>query len=146
MIEKLSRLLAVVVYITSFDITVRTSEVDILHRTHRMSHRLSIELASDTMMVESHDLTWLDITNIFSSKNFECACLAGNYIAITQLTDRKRMETILVTTRINTTTCHDEERKCAVNLIQGVLDGIDTWKCIVDSLFLDKVSKNLRIR
>ena len=131
--------------IASFDIAVRTCEIDIFHGTHRMALRLCIELAADSMMVKSHDLTRFNVSDILCSEHFECTCLTGHDITVTDLTYSKRMETIFVAARIYTTACHHDKRKGSVNLVKRILDRIDARQVLVHTLLLDQMGQNLSI-
>jgi hypothetical protein len=110
-----------------------------------MTLRLSIELAADAMMVESNDLTWFHIADILCTENLECTCLAGYHITVTKLTESERMETILVAACIDTTASHYDKGERTIKLVESILDCIDTREILVNTLLLDKVSKNLSI-
>ena len=110
-----------------------------------MTLRFRIELAADAVMVKGHDLTRLDITDIFRSYDIKGTGLAGNHITFSKLTDRQRMETIFVAACIKSASCHYDKGKGAVYHIKGILDCIYTGKMLVSTLLLDKVGKNLRI-
>ena len=48
----------------NIDVAVRTGEIHVLHGTHGMTLGLSIELAAYTMMVDCHNLTRFNISDI----------------------------------------------------------------------------------
>ena len=110
-----------------------------------MTLRFSIELAADAMVVDRNDLTRLHIADVFRTNHIERACLAGNYISITNLSESERMESILVTARIDSAACHHKKRKSAVKHIEGILQCMDTRQIPVHALLLDEVSEHLRI-
>ena len=132
-------------HVASLDITIRTGEVDIFHCTHGMTYRFSIELTADTMVIKCNDLTRFHITDIFCSDHIECTGLTRNHIAIADLADCQRMETIFITACIHAASCHHNKCKCTVNLVESILDCIDTWLGSVYALLLDEVSQNLSI-
>ena len=86
-----------------------------------MTHRFCIELAADAVVVDSHDFTRLDVADIFGTHHVECTSLAGYDIAVTDLAKGKRVEAILVTTCIDTTSCHHHEGKGTIDHIQCIL-------------------------
>ena len=55
------------------------------------------------------------------------------------------MESVLVTASINTASCHHDKCKGAVYHIQRILQGIDTWLILFETLLLDKMSQYLGI-
>ena len=56
------------------------------------------------------------------------------------------MESILVTAGIDPSACHHYECECTVDLIQRILQCIDTRLVPVNTLFLDEMGKHLRVR
>ena len=132
-------------HIASFDVAVRTGEIHIFHCTHSMTLCLGIELAADAVMVESNDFTRLHIADILSSEHIESASLTCHHISFTKLTDSERMESVLVSASIDTASCHNHECKGTVNLIQRLLESIDTRQFTVNALLLDKMRQHLCI-
>ena len=132
-------------HIASLDIAVRTCKIHILHRTHRMTLSFCIELAADAMMVDSHDLSRFHVADILCSKNVKGTCLTCHHIAVSYLTQSKRMESIFVTAGIYTASCHYDECKSTVYLVQCILDGIDSRKALVCALLLDEMGEDLSI-
>jgi hypothetical protein len=55
------------------------------------------------------------------------------------------METILVAACIDTTASHYDKGERTIKLVESILDCIDTREILVNTLLLDKVSKNLSI-
>jgi hypothetical protein len=106
----------------------------------------SIELAAEAMVVNCHNLTWLNIADILSAQYVKGTCLARNHITIAQFRERKRVEAIFVTTSINSASGHDQAREGSVKHIERILKRIDTWLILINSLLLDKVGKDLGIR
>ena len=138
--------LAVVMHIAAFDVAVRAGEVHVLHRTHSVALRLSIELTADAVVVEGYDFAWLYIADIFSSEYVESAGLAGYDVAVAELSDCERMETVFVAAGIYTSTCHHDECKGSLKHIEGFLQGHNTWLGVVYALFLDQMGKHFRVR
>ena len=144
--EQTAALLSETVYIAAFYVAVRTGEIDILHRTHRISAIFGIMPAPDTMAVHRDNLPRLDIPDELCPDGIECTGLAGKHISVAQSCYRKRPETVFVTAGIYPVPGHDDECESPLDHIESLHYREYPRLAAVHSILLDKMRKNLAVR
>ena len=127
-------------------IAVRTREIDILHRAHRMTLIFRIFSRTQTVMVDGHDFTRFDITHIFRTYSTERAGLTANHITVPDPTNGKRPQAIFVPAGVNPVLRHNQESESALNHIQGLHNRENSRTLALQRIFLDKVSQYLAVR
>ena len=127
-------------------ITVRTREINVLHRAHGMTLILRITAAPDTMMVNGNDFARFNIPDELGADGTERTSLAAYHIPVSQLSQRKRTQSMLVPTGIDTVLRHDKKCKRSLDHIEGLLYGKYARTLTLPRVFSYQVRQNLAVR
>ena len=128
------------------DVAVRTREIDVLHSAHRMTLIFRVFSRTQTVMVDGHDFTRLDITHIFRSDRAERAGFTADHITVPDPSDGERSQAIFVPAGVNPVLRHDQESESAFYHIQGLHNRENSRALAFQRIFLDKVRQYLAVR
>ena len=130
-------------HVAALDIAIRASKVDILHGAHQVTLIQRVVVCANAVVVDSNDLTWLDITDILSTNDIQSTCLRADNISLTKLTQGQRAQAMLIATSIYAALCHNQEGESSLQHIESLHDVVDTL--ILALILLHKVSQELTI-
>ena len=133
-------------HVHALDITVRTREINVFHRAHRMTLILRITAASDTMMVNGNDFARFNIPDELGADGTERTSLAADHVTVPELAERQRTETIFVTACINPLLRHDDKGECALDHVQCLHNRINARHFPLIRILLDKMRQDFTVR
>ena len=141
-IQPAARFLAVCVDVATVDIAVRAGEIDVFHAAHMVTEETRVDRAADAFAVKADDLAGADVTHEGRPHDLEGAGLAADHIAVAELAEAERLDTVLVTACINAVLGHDHEGEATLHHVECMDDIADA---VLVRALLDQVRQEFAV-
>ena len=111
-----------------------------------MMLEIGIVVGPYPLMINGNYLSRLNIPYELRSDDIERTSLAAYHIPVSQLSQRKRTQSMLVPTGIDTVLRHDKKCKRSLDHIEGLLYGKYARTLTLPRVFSYQVRQNLAVR
>ncbi|MNI51840.1 hypothetical protein D3C73_1065840 [compost metagenome] len=127
--------------VRAVQITVRTGEVNVLHRTECFSLRFSVTVFAESVFVQYQQLARQNVSNRLGTNHFKCAGLRGEQIRISQLSHRQRTQSVRIAGNNQLVICHQEKSESPHQTLQCILRSLNE----IFRRTCDKMGDNLSV-
>ncbi|CIV82323.1 Uncharacterised protein [Streptococcus pneumoniae] len=130
--------------IDTVDIRIRAGKVDILHRTNRQLGIICIAVILNALVINDHNLTWLQITNPLGTNDLKSTGFRGNnHRSVGHFPDRKRTKAIRVKSRNQLVLKQQDIGKTTFDKAERFLDFAHQARIMTAT---NEVSQDFRVR
>ena len=132
-------------HVAAFDVAVGAREIDVFHGTHRVSHRIGILAATQTVVVDGDHLAGFQVPDELGPHRPERTRLAAHHVSIAQTSQRQRPEAVFIAGRVDAVFGHDEEGESSLQTVQRLYDGEDARIVLREGALFDEVRQDFAV-